>query len=58
MHKVEKNYKCTYCNEAFIWRMDMYAHRKSKHKAEWLAEKIKSKTDLMTPQEIASITPI
>ncbi|XP_055314295.1 zinc finger protein 726-like [Sitodiplosis mosellana] len=40
-HTNEKSYKCTYCDETFIWRTNMYKHRKQRHEEEWLADKDK-----------------
>ncbi|XP_055314291.1 zinc finger protein 665-like [Sitodiplosis mosellana] len=47
-HLNEKHYKCTYCDETFIWRTNMYKHRKI-HTAEWLADKAKKKAAQMKP---------
>lgn len=41
MHLKSKNYKCTYCDQAFVWRSNMYKHRKQLHRKEWLSEKMK-----------------
>ncbi|XP_055314293.1 zinc finger protein 90-like [Sitodiplosis mosellana] len=40
-HTNKKSYKCTYCDETFIWRQNMYKHRKHQHEEEWLADKDK-----------------
>ncbi|XP_055314296.1 transcription factor grauzone-like [Sitodiplosis mosellana] len=40
-HTNKKSYKCTYCDETFIWRSNMYKHRKQQHEEEWLADKKK-----------------
>ncbi|XP_055314294.1 zinc finger protein 845-like [Sitodiplosis mosellana] len=40
-HTNNKSYKCTYCDETFIWRPNMYKHRKQQHEEEWLADRDK-----------------
>ncbi|XP_055314010.1 zinc finger protein 235-like [Sitodiplosis mosellana] len=48
-HTNNKVYKCTYCDETFIWRSNMYKHRKNEHEAEWLADKANKEVAKMNP---------
>lgn len=34
-HTGEKLFKCSFCEESFIWRPNMYAHRKKMHPKEY-----------------------
>ncbi|XP_055314011.1 zinc finger protein 729-like [Sitodiplosis mosellana] len=38
-HLNNKSHKCTYCDMTFVWRQNMYKHRKQMHEEEWLADK-------------------
>lgn len=34
-HTNEMKHKCSYCDQAFIWRSEMYKHRKKIHFQQW-----------------------
>lgn len=38
-HTGQKTHRCSFCDEAFIWRPNMYSHQKKAHPEEWNAKK-------------------
>lgn len=40
-HSNDRQYKCSYCNETFVWQSNMYKHQKKMHLQEWSQDKAK-----------------